>query len=285
MRLIGFFAAFAVLTSSVFASNEDLTPSIRQGEFSASGYLGYAAKLGNKRVSVGSVGKTQKTTSLTVGQYLSSLAGFDVSTLRDGENLIIDGDDYGPVDSEILDEVIGTTTTSPSFKNTYKLPAFKTGLTPSVEFGYGLYDNVELFVKANYLTLKGSTKTYPVIGQASSSVTPKFRTSNASAFGTYVGARYFFQMSKYVKPFAGLNVGMMWGKQNSFSYGAQLGFEIPVSETVSFVAKAETFSGKLQYKIKDLTTATQNASFKNAVKGKKASVTLLPISAGLRVRF
>lgn len=181
-----------------------------------------------------------------------------------------------------------------TFSQTNHLSSKKTSFMPSLEIAYGAMENLEVLAKFTYFTIKGKKQTFNKITLTNYDtsnlsnfkwIEPKFASQNLNVFGTYIGTRYYFQAHNYFRPFIGVSVGGLWAKyKNSFSLNVDAGFEVPVSENVSFIAKAEAFTGQLRGKIKNETTSSDNTKFTQTISKNHSKAPKLPLSVGIKIK-
>ncbi|MDP3532346.1 MAG: hypothetical protein Q8S31_03555 [Alphaproteobacteria bacterium] len=178
-------------------------------------------------------------------------------------------------------------TTKESFFQTNKLRSKNASFRPSLEASYGVMENWEILAKFTYFKIDGKKQTYDRINLLNGAwIHPKFASKDVNVFGTYLGTRYYFQAHNYFRPFIGVAIGGLWAKyKNSLSLSVDAGFEVPVSENVSFITKIETSSGRLRQKIKNKTTSSGKVDFKQDFSRNRGKIGGLPLSLGIKVKL
>lgn len=181
-----------------------------------------------------------------------------------------------------------------TFSQTNQLRSKKSSFRPSLEVAYGAMENLEILAKFTYFSLKGKKHTFNKIvltnydtSNLSNTqwIQPRLSMQDLNVFGTYLGTRYYFQAHNYFRPFIGVSVGGLWAKnKNSFSLNLDTGFEVPVSENISFIAKVEAFTGHLKRKIKNETTSSPNTKYYQFVSKNHSKIGNFPLSVGIKIK-
>jgi hypothetical protein len=254
--LLAIFSSF--LLSSSLATADTMPASIEKGQFAFSGFVGMSLAQGKQHYDI-----------TTQGNYTHYTQPFAPARIFFGENK--------------------------KFSQTNHLKSKKTSFMPSLEIAYGAMENLEVLAKFTYFTIKGKKQTFNKIKLTNYDtsnlshfkwIEPKFASQDINVFGTYIGTRYYFQAHNYFRPFIGVSVGGLWAKyKNSFSLNVDTGFEVPVSENVSFIAKAEAFTGRLKGKIKNTTTSSDNTKFTQTISKNHSKAPKFPLSLGIKVKL
>lgn len=181
------------------------------------------------------------------------------------------------------------------FSQAHQFRSKKSSFMPSLEAAYGAMENLEIMAKFTYFTIKGRKQTFNPINlpnfyytdlSKTEWIQPTFKTQDINVWGTYLGTRYYFQAHEYFRPFFGVSIGGLWAKnKNSFSLNIDAGFEVPVSQNVSFMFKAERLTGQLRGKIRNETTASStNVRYDQYVSKNHSKVANFPLSLGVKVK-